>query len=412
MSLAVVGLAADGSADYGFHVLGAADWQWTDDELAAVLPDADGDPARRVDLELDGARAARPSRGWSSGSPPTGSALISVDPNIRPMLADGPVGASLGNTARDRPRAAGPAGRPRRHRQGQRRGPRLARARARRPPTPSTPTARAWAERGPGAGARHRRRRPAADRPAGPRRPALADAAGDRRRHRRRRRLTGRRPARRAAGVRRHRPGRAGGAARRATCCAWWTTPPWSPPSTARGSGADPPTRAEFAAARARAMTAPDDVRLVGFAELSATAVRGAAARRARPVLGHRHPRRCTTRVWFHQFGGFGALARTAGGEDVGYVLGRRDRRPAGLPAPARRAGRPAPVGARPPAVPLVRRPGAGARARASSRRSPGRTNAAALAFHTALGASAHLSPRPRRAGRGPRGPDPVAAAA
>ena len=35
VSLAVVGLAPDGSADYGFHVLGAADWQWTDDELAA-----------------------------------------------------------------------------------------------------------------------------------------------------------------------------------------------------------------------------------------------------------------------------------------------------------------------------------------------------------------------------------------
>ena len=31
VSLAVVGLAPDGSADYGFHVLGAADWQWTDD---------------------------------------------------------------------------------------------------------------------------------------------------------------------------------------------------------------------------------------------------------------------------------------------------------------------------------------------------------------------------------------------
>ena len=39
VSLAVVGLAADGSADYGFHVLGAADWQWTDDELADVLPE-------------------------------------------------------------------------------------------------------------------------------------------------------------------------------------------------------------------------------------------------------------------------------------------------------------------------------------------------------------------------------------
>ena len=98
MSLAVVGLGADGSADYGFHVLGAADWQWTDDELAACLPERTGDPARRLDLQLDRARLRAPSPGWSSGCTAT-AALISVDPNIRPMLADGPVGATLGNSA-------------------------------------------------------------------------------------------------------------------------------------------------------------------------------------------------------------------------------------------------------------------------------------------------------------------------
>ena len=38
VSLAVIGLKPDGSPDYGFHVLGAADWQWTDAELAAVYP--------------------------------------------------------------------------------------------------------------------------------------------------------------------------------------------------------------------------------------------------------------------------------------------------------------------------------------------------------------------------------------
>ena len=38
VSLAVVGLAPDGSADYGFHVLGAADWQWTDEEIEHSLP--------------------------------------------------------------------------------------------------------------------------------------------------------------------------------------------------------------------------------------------------------------------------------------------------------------------------------------------------------------------------------------
>ena len=97
VSLAVVGLDAEGSADYGFHVLGAADWQWTDDELAAVLP---------------GATAILHVGSISSWTAPGCEAvaglverlsadgvLISVDPNIRPMLAAGPVGESLGNTA-------------------------------------------------------------------------------------------------------------------------------------------------------------------------------------------------------------------------------------------------------------------------------------------------------------------------
>jgi fructokinase len=95
VSLAVVGLAPDGSADYGFHVLGAADWQWSDEELAHV-------PERTAILHVGSI---------SSWTPPgcesiarlvervrsAGSALVSVDPNIRPMLAGGPVGASLGN---------------------------------------------------------------------------------------------------------------------------------------------------------------------------------------------------------------------------------------------------------------------------------------------------------------------------
>jgi fructokinase len=95
VSLAVVGLDARGSADYGFHVLGAADWQWSDAELADV-------PATTAILHVGSI---------SSWTPPgcaaiarlveqvhgDGRALVSVDPNIRPMLADGPVGSSLGN---------------------------------------------------------------------------------------------------------------------------------------------------------------------------------------------------------------------------------------------------------------------------------------------------------------------------
>ncbi|TFV61968.1 carbohydrate kinase [Geodermatophilus sp. DF01-2] len=97
VSLAVVGLGPDGSPDYGFHVQGAADWQWTDEELAAVLP------AGTAILHVGSI---------SSWTPPgceaiarlveavaaEGSALVSVDPNIRPMLAGGRVGTALGNS--------------------------------------------------------------------------------------------------------------------------------------------------------------------------------------------------------------------------------------------------------------------------------------------------------------------------
>ena len=59
-----------------------------------------------------------------------------------------------------------------------------------------------------------------------------------------------------------------------------------------------------------------DADQIVGFAELSATAVRARLldahdrfwATDTRPL---HHP------VWFHQFGGFGALAMSATGEDV-----------------------------------------------------------------------------------------------
>lgn len=135
-------------------------------------------------------------------------------------------------------------------------------------------------------------------------------------------------------------------------------------------------------------MTGGDVV--VGLAELSPTAVRARLldahdrfwATDTRPL---HHP------VWFHQFGGFGALARSADGEDVGYLLGvatadrlaylhllavRDDRRRSGL---GRRLCRwfdelTAGTGAR--AVQAVTRP----------------DNDAALAFHRALGASEHLS--------------------
>jgi fructokinase len=96
VSLAVVGLGPDGSADYGFHVLGAADWQWTDEELARVLPEGTA-------LLHVGSISSWTAPGCDAIARlverlhDAGGALISVDPNIRPMLADGPVGETLGN---------------------------------------------------------------------------------------------------------------------------------------------------------------------------------------------------------------------------------------------------------------------------------------------------------------------------
>jgi fructokinase len=96
VSLAVIGLKPDGSPGYAFHVLGAADWQWTDAELRAVYPEA------AAILHVGSISS------WTApGSDAiarlvdrvAGSALISVDPNIRPPLAEGPAGASLGNSA-------------------------------------------------------------------------------------------------------------------------------------------------------------------------------------------------------------------------------------------------------------------------------------------------------------------------
>ncbi|WP_040339895.1 PfkB family carbohydrate kinase [Candidatus Blastococcus massiliensis] len=94
VSLAVIGVGPDGSPDYGFHVLGAADWQWTPEELDRVLPE--GTAVLHVG-SISG--WTDPGAGAIAGlvERMSGRALISVDPNIRPALADGPVGATLGN---------------------------------------------------------------------------------------------------------------------------------------------------------------------------------------------------------------------------------------------------------------------------------------------------------------------------
>ncbi|SDH10366.1 carbohydrate kinase family protein [Klenkia brasiliensis] len=95
VSLAVVGLAPDGSADYGFHVLGAADWQWTDDEVAAAWPP--GATALHVgSISSWTAPGSEAIAGLAERLHTDGSALVSVDPNIRVSLAEG-----FGNTGPD-----------------------------------------------------------------------------------------------------------------------------------------------------------------------------------------------------------------------------------------------------------------------------------------------------------------------
>ncbi len=95
VSLAVVGLAPDGSADYGFHVVGAADWQWTDQELADVFPVATT-VLHVGSISSWTAPGCQAIADLAERLHRDGSALVSVDPNIRPMLAEG-----FGNTAED-----------------------------------------------------------------------------------------------------------------------------------------------------------------------------------------------------------------------------------------------------------------------------------------------------------------------
>jgi fructokinase len=98
VSLAVIGVGEDGSPDYGFHVLGAADWQWTDDELATALPEATA-ILHVGSISSWTAPGSEAIAGLVERLAGRGDVLISVDPNIRPALAEGPVGAALGNTA-------------------------------------------------------------------------------------------------------------------------------------------------------------------------------------------------------------------------------------------------------------------------------------------------------------------------
>lgn len=89
-SLAIVALQPDGSADYDFRVDGTADWQWRDAELEGAV---DGVVALHIGslgtttppggaVLRDLARRAR------------GTATVTFDPNVRPMLMGSPAQVS------------------------------------------------------------------------------------------------------------------------------------------------------------------------------------------------------------------------------------------------------------------------------------------------------------------------------
>lgn len=83
-SIVEVRLASDGQPSYVFRLAGAADWQWTDDELAAPLPAG-------TQLVHFGSIAAvwQPGAGrmrtWIANLAPR--PLVSFDPNARPAAA-------------------------------------------------------------------------------------------------------------------------------------------------------------------------------------------------------------------------------------------------------------------------------------------------------------------------------------
>ena len=91
-SIVEVRLAADGQPSYVFRLAGAADWQWTDAELATPLPSG-------TQLVHFGSIAAvwQPGAGrmreWISGLQPR--PLVSFDPNARPAAASTDAEAQL-----------------------------------------------------------------------------------------------------------------------------------------------------------------------------------------------------------------------------------------------------------------------------------------------------------------------------
>lgn len=86
-SLAIVTLAADGSADYDFRVDGTADWQWTDAELHGAVDEAVAAlHVGSLALTMEPGAGALTRLVAAARS----TATISLDPNVRPLLMGSP----------------------------------------------------------------------------------------------------------------------------------------------------------------------------------------------------------------------------------------------------------------------------------------------------------------------------------
>jgi fructokinase len=86
-SLAVVTLAADGSAEYDFRVDGTADWQWTDAELEGACDESvAGLHVGSLAMVLEPGASAL-SRLVATARE---TATVSFDPNVRPLLMGSP----------------------------------------------------------------------------------------------------------------------------------------------------------------------------------------------------------------------------------------------------------------------------------------------------------------------------------
>jgi len=85
VSLAVVDLAANGSASYSFHTVGAADWQWTPEELAGAWP-ADTRIVHVGSISSWTPPGSDAITGLVRRVRDSGLALVSFDPNVRPTL--------------------------------------------------------------------------------------------------------------------------------------------------------------------------------------------------------------------------------------------------------------------------------------------------------------------------------------